>query len=75
VHHPDHGQDCNGVRCRRRVGIDPPAGHGYRKGVLKNAIDYLTQRWWRTLDSRQQSKRRPAWTGSRGDADSGLRFN
>ena len=31
------------------VGVDPcPPRHGNRKGVVENAIDYLTQSWWRT---------------------------
>lgn len=31
------------------VGVDPcPARHGNRKGVVENAIGYLTQSWWRT---------------------------
>ena len=31
------------------VGVDPcPPRHGNRKGVVEKAIDYLTQRWWRT---------------------------
>jgi hypothetical protein len=31
------------------VGVDPcPPRHGNRKGVVEKAIDFLTQRWWRT---------------------------
>ena len=31
------------------VVVDPcPARHANRKGVVEKAIDYLTQRWWRT---------------------------
>lgn len=31
------------------VGVDPcPARHGNRKGVVENAIGYITQSWWRT---------------------------
>ena len=31
------------------VGVDPcPPRHGNRKGVVENAIKYLTQSWWRT---------------------------
>ena len=31
------------------VGVDPcPPRHGNRKGVVEKAIDFITQRWWRT---------------------------
>ena len=31
------------------VDVEPcPPRHGNRKGVVEKAIDYLTQRWWRT---------------------------
>ena len=53
------------------VGVDPcPARHANRKGVVENAIGYLTQSWWRTarvnsLAEAQASVDR--WCGSVGD--------